>query len=1197
MTPLPSSSTRINHLSSNETTNTSRRNTNNGKSVANFDIPRMNLNDSDEDANDSGIVDMFYGTSIEYLDHGYLTVTCGACGAVLWAAEARLKKSFRGTYCYSSCCFYGKVMLPKRKDAPQALLDLYRNNDSRSKNFLKNIRTYNMMFSFTSMGGKVDHSVNRGNAPYWFRLHGQNYHNHGSLLPLESSTSKFAQLYIYDTENEVQNRISGLRSGSEKNNTSSSDSIDSQIITDISSILVADNELVKSYRMVRDRHKLDQLQNVRLRLIGRRQSDGREYNLPTASEVSALIIGDIAQSLDERDIIIETKLGNMQHINVLHPSFLSLQYPLLFPYGEDNYRTDILHRGVIDLNTKKHVMLTMMEYMAYLIQERPNQFSLIHHARRLFQQFLVDIFTMIETERLYFHRNKQKVLRCESYQNLASHIDKGETDGSSTGRHIIVLSSSFTDAVYTIEFQKRGLPHSHICIFIHPDDKIRNNERIDDFISAEIPNEEADPQLYKLVSDHVMHGPCGPDNPSCPCTIQGKCTKKFPKKYSERTSTDFDGYPVYKRRDDDNNQTKNANDDEVVDEIKDYYDCRYLSACEACWRIFGNEVHYRFPAVERLPFHLPGQQHVVYEAGADITDAIDKPFVASLKFLGWMECNKTNDLAKTLTYVEFLIKFVWKAEEKVWRQRKRGFAVGRIHYVPPSVGEAYYLRVLLHKQKGPEDWDKIKEVNDTVHRTYRDACYAMGLLVDDREYIDAIEEANSQACGEYVRKVFARLLTSNTISSPDHVWNETWRLMCDDIEYEQPELLNYPELELRDTHLKNLCLQSIDSILRTNGSSLDSFPGMPLRDIEFIWNHTNILIHNKLYYNKDELVTEHETLFLNLTTEQKYVYTKVLMAVEKKARGDFFVYGYGGTVKTYVWRTLSVALRSKGEIVLNVASSGIASLLLSGGRTAHSRFVIPINVNEESFCSIKPGSDLAALLEKTSTRLDVVHAALNSSYLWNHCEVLRLTVNMRLQGGAGCSRDVNEIKYFADRILNIGDGKLGGPNDGEAVIDIPDDLLIKDSCDPVGSLVQSVYPSILDNLNDPAYFQERAILAITHDVVEVINDHLLDLIPGKEKVYYSSDSICESEGLDDNFHESLYFSDVLNGLKLSGIPNHRLALKVGAPVMLLRNIDQSAGLCNGTRLRITKLGERCIEAEIITGTKVGGKSYSYKNEA
>nr|GEU51748.1 hypothetical protein [Tanacetum cinerariifolium] len=297
-----------------------------------------------------------------------------------------------------------------------------------------------------------------------------------------------------------------------------------------------------------------------------------------------------------------------------------------------------------------------------------------------------------------------------------------------------------------------------------------------------------------------------------------------------------------------------------------------------------------------LPFYLPGQQQVVYESDDDISDAINKPSVASLKFLGCMECNKTNDLAKTLSYVEFHTKFVWKAEEKVWQERKRGYAVGRIHYVPPSIGKTYYLRVLLHKQKGPENWNKIKELNDIVHPTYRNACYAIGLLDDDREYIDAIEEANSWACGEYVRKVFARLLTSNTVSRPDHVWNETWRLM----------------------------------------SSLDSFLWMPLPDMEFIRNHTNILIHDELCYNKDELVMEHETLFSNLTSEQKNVYPKVMKVVEKKVRGVFFLYGYGGTGKTYVLRTLSATLSSKGEIVLNMASSGIASLLLSGGRTTHS---------------------------------------------------------------------------------------------------------------------------------------------------------------------------------------------------------------------------------------------------------------------
>ena len=73
----------------------------------------------------------------------------------------------------------------------------------------------------------------------------------------------------------------------------------------------------------------------------------------------------------------------------------------------------------------------------------------------------------------------------------------------------------------------------------------------------------------------------------------------------------------------------------------------------------------------------------------------------------------------------------------------------------------------------------------------------------------------------------------------------------------------------------------------------------------------------------------------------------------------FFAYDYGETGKTLVWRTLSASLRSKGEIILNVASSGIASLLLPGGRIAHSRFAIPLNLNEDSTCNIKQGSHLA----------------------------------------------------------------------------------------------------------------------------------------------------------------------------------------------------------------------------------------------
>ncbi|XP_035845795.1 uncharacterized protein LOC110943194 [Helianthus annuus] len=186
---------------------------------------------------------------------------------------------------------------------------------------------------------------------------------------------------------------------------------------------------------------------------------------------------------------------------------------------------------------------------------------------------------------------------------------------------------------------------------------------------------------------------------------------------------------------------------------------------------------------------------------------------------------------------------------------------------------------------------------------------------------------------------------------------------------------------------------------------------------------------------------------------------------------------------------------------------------------------------------------------------------------------------------------MEQTKIFAKWLLDVGEGNVGGANDGEATIDIPEDLLIADSFDPIGNLIDFVYPRILENFNDPNFFQERAILAPKNEVVQQINDRLLAIFPGDEKEYLSSDSICQSDHVHDNFDERLYSPDVLNGLKLSGLPNHKLVLKVGIPIMLLRNIDQNSGLCNGTGLQVLSLGNLVIEARIISGSNIGHRIY------
>ena len=106
----------------------------------------------------------------------------------------------------------------------------------------------------------------------------------------------------------------------------------------------------------------------------------------------------------------------------------------------------------------------------------------------------------------------------------------------------------FLLGMYTIEFQKRGLPHAHILLWLHPNDQLNEVERIDNVISAEFPNKTKYPRLYEAVTSFMMHGPCGASNPRSPCMQEGKCSKFYPKKFVDVTSFDDQGYPIYRRR-------------------------------------------------------------------------------------------------------------------------------------------------------------------------------------------------------------------------------------------------------------------------------------------------------------------------------------------------------------------------------------------------------------------------------------------------------------------------------------------------------------------------------------------------------------------------------------------------------------------------------------------------------------------------
>ncbi|XP_057793329.1 uncharacterized protein LOC131009949 [Salvia miltiorrhiza] len=366
---------------------------------------------------------------------------------------------------------------------------------------------------------------------------------------------------------------------------------------------------------------------------------------------------------------------------------------------------------------------------------------------------------------------------------------------------------------------------------------------------------------------------------------------------------------------------------------------------------------------------------------------------------------------------------------------------------------------------------------------------------------------------------------------------------------------------------------------------------MPFSNEDIFQMNQNRLIIDELQYDRVALEEKYREFSQKCTDEQHHVHDKVLSAVNSNSGGMFFLYGYGGTGKTFIWKGLSAALRSKGDIVINVASSGIASLSLPGGRTAHSRFKIPINANEDLTCDIKQGSDLANLIMRAKliiwdeapmmhkfcfealdkTLRDIMHFSCPHRYDVPFGSKTIVFGGDFRQILAVVPKESIQLEQFAKWIASIGDGTIGGPNDGEVEIELSDEILIKYSGDPIAAI-------------------ERAILAPTLNVVESINQYMVSLNECEGRKYLSSDRTCTTDSTS-SLLQDIHTPEFLNSLKCSGVPNHELYLKVGTPVMLLRNIDHANGLCNGTRLVITRLHSHVLEAKVIAGQNVGNKVF------
>ena len=1228
---------------------------------------------------------------------------------------------------------------------------LYESVDSDGKHFLANIRKYNCAFQMTSFG--CNEITMTGFNPS-FRTQGQVYHLIGSIAPATGESPKFCQIYFIDNrESEVATRcaiVDGLRP---------------DIVSGINQLLVDDNHYVEVFKLAKEVfEQQDSPSNIKIVINENKRPSGehsRRYNSPVSDEIAVLMPND---NVNNRDVVLHYRDGGLLRISELHRSYDPLQYPSIFPHGTDGWH--------VNLRLQNGKKLTALVYYRYHIMVRQNISALLR-AKRLFQQFLVDAYCKIETERLQFLRREQTALRADCYQNLRDAILEGDGDPRNVGRRVI-LPSTFTggprymherqqDAMsyvrkyghpdlfittttnpnwpeikdnllpgqdpqdcpdivarvfklkiqkllemlksemvfgkpqawlYSIEWQKRGLPHCHLLLWLSADHRI-TPDKIDHVICAEIPDSTVDPELHQIVMSNMVHGPCGSINPQLPCMQDGHCSKKYPKQYNSETVLGNDSYPLYKRSSPDSggqvstirmriggshvsqevdsrwivpynklllrsmnchcnvelwmsiksikyvlkyvhkgcDQAMFTLQSSQVDEISDYQNARYVSSNEAAWRILEFQIHERDPPVQQLAVHLENGQRVYFtEDTASDQASRDPPKTTLTEF--FVLCHVDN-FAKTLLYVDVPRYYTWN--KKAWNRRKQGTDVaghpgvkeahvlGRVYTISPRQGECFYLRLLLHHVRGPQSFSELRTVNGDLCSSFREACFKLGLLEDDNQYHLAMEEASVGNSPANLRSLFAVILTWCEPSSPLEIYEHHKEAMAEDFLYQHRTRLGNVDLGFSDD-IFNLALNDLqDKVLSMGGRELSEY-GLPQPQTVDNDRFARVY-HREIDYDQGKQRAYVEYNVPMLTADQQEVYDCFCSMIDRNEGGMLFLDAPGGTGKTFLINLILAKLWSEGKIALATASSGIAATLLTGGRTLHSTFKVPLDLHamDIPICSIKKGTALCKVIQECKATVvdeapmtnrlafealdrtlkdltgnsqpmggmcmllcgdfrqilpvvqggtigNIVDSCLKKSFLWEHVTVKHLHTNMRVHL---CGDEA--AGQFADQLLAIGDGKF--PIDTSPdVIQLPENVCTFVS--NVDELISRVYPDLLQNFTNIVWLSERCILAPLNKTTHAINTALVEQLPGDCVEYRSLDSVPDDS-------QAVQFPiEFLNSLEISGLPLHLLLLKVAAPIIILRSLDPPK-VTNGTRCVITKLSTNTIEAKISHGKYAG----------
>nr|GEZ91148.1 DNA helicase [Tanacetum cinerariifolium] len=745
---------------------------------------------------------------------------------------------------------------------------------------------------------------------------------YGPYVMRKVSLLDFLQLYVYDMENKVDNRMNHF--GGENSN------LRRDIFEGLIELLDTHNALVHLFRIAYEKLADTHVPNFQVRLYN--VVGAHEYELPTGDMLGAIVYEP--ETKMDYDIVIEERLGYPQRVNKLHSSYMSLQFPLHFLYREDGYSKDFKLVGDTG-RSKTDRRLTMKAYYAYLIHDRKNSYNYLSRTGRLFQQYVVTAFCSIEQNRIDYIREHQNDLRNKYLSGIYDAINRGDTDGADCGGQIIIPQSftggprymysryldaldicyvhgnpsffiTFTcnvkwpeitdymadfplltttdrvdivDRVFEMKVQQFvkylcdsqpfgktvvGLPHCHTLLWIHDAARVHRDEDIDLYISAELPSKDTDPECYRTVSELMMHGPCGLAYPSASCTHNNvDCNKHFPKEYYSRTYTDKDGFVHYQRRD---------TADTVLKQHVEL-DNRYV--------------------------------RVVFKDKDKLDDVVVNTHTKKSTLIECLRYNEKNTNGRHLTYLNFPNEFIWNSNGKYWSRRRQRHksSIGRLIYVHPAAGDLFYQRMLLCHQKGCRSFPNIRRVNDIIYPTCQAACQALGLLEDDQEWETTMKEVACTATPAKLRTLFAHICTFFQVTDPVSLWGRIWRTVSEDLPYASLVSLNILNLHIHDSQLEEYVLYELEGCLNHCSRSLTDF-GLRLPPKDLMAVLRNRLLMEEKSYNRELLAKETDMLLRKLNEKQRQIFALIINACTNNRQELIFVYGHGGTGKTFLWKPL-----------------------------------------------------------------------------------------------------------------------------------------------------------------------------------------------------------------------------------------------------------------------------------------------------